>query len=665
MKLKTSFFNINIIIEDLKRYWGISALYFIFLFLVGPFSIFSRLNEDRSLSGYSVREFFMLRTGSYGIIVALAVGIGISVIIYRYLQNSDSTSMVHSMPITRAEIFNSHNISAFLLMFVPVLLIAITFFMFIFNYSGNDEVVREYITYYNVSKWIITIMTMNLFVYLLTCFAGMLTGISMIQGILSFVFVFLPIGLSVMILMNLQRFLYGFSINDGLFIEYIAKIFPITAFMFSTTLSFTNKVVYIVLLIALYLITFFVYQKRPLESAGESISFDVLKPVFKYGFTFCVMSLFGMYFDAMMPNTSIAIYIGYIVGSILGYIIAEMIIQKSIWIFKNFKGLIYYCIAICLLLFAVKFDIFGYENRIPNTNDIKKVYYSDHYSRMIGDIDNRYYEDKNNIENIKNIHKSILAKRHEFDFENGSRFIEIRYQYDNGLELQRSYSIPSDFFEKNINVKKLHETKEFKFLNYNIFKNNKIDAISFRQEFKSYEIEVNNKTKLKQSPIEDRQQINELVKALRKDILELSYEELNNAQNSNRIMDIRYFAVNSRGKEVIESYDLYWDESFKNTVEYLKSIDKYDETMIRDNIKRIILLDKVQDEYYNIEEFQALKEKMNIFENKDQIDFIVDNMGYMSWSNSHQGMMELNNGDKYIIRISIDDYISLINNEID
>ncbi|WXR62701.1 hypothetical protein WG909_05525 [Peptostreptococcaceae bacterium AGR-M142] len=662
MKLKTSFFNLNIIIEDLKRYWGISALYFIYLFLVGPFSMFSTLNEGEKLYEYSIRNFFMLEDGSYGILVALAVGIGISVIIYRYLQNSDSTSMVHSMPVTRAEIFNSHNISAFLLMFVPVVLIASTFFMFILKYTGSDEVAREYITYYNVSKWVITTMMMNLFVYLLTCLSGMLTGISMIQGILSFILVFLPIGLSGMILMNLDRFLYGFAVNDVLFIEYIAKIFPITAFMFTTTLTFTNKVLYVVLLIVLYGLGFLAYQKRPLESAGESISFDVLKPIFKYGFTFCVMSLFGMYFDAMMPNTNIAIYIGYIVGSILGYIIAEMIIQKSIWIFKNFKGLIYYFICIVLLLSAVKFDLFGYENRIPNTNDIKKVYYVDSY-RLFRDDDDFYYEEEENIETIKNIHKSILAKRHDFDLDAGQKYINIRYQYNNGLEVQRSYDVPIDFFEENINISKLHGSKEFKFINYSIFKTNKIDNISFKEVIRDYDMKVGNVLNQQGILIEDREQVNQIIKALRKDVLELPYDKLKQAKKSHKKIDVRYFEINRQGKEIVNEYEMFWDENFKNTVSYLKSIGKYNERSMKEDIVKIKFLDSVEEESYDIDEFEAIKTGIKTFESKEQIDFIMNNINdYYHADNSHQGTIHMKNGDIYMIRISPNDYKQLINN---
>lgn len=664
MKLKTSFFNINIIIEDLKRYWGISALYFIYLFLVGPFSILSSLNEEVILSKYSVENFFMLRNGNYGILASLAIGIGISIIIYKYLHNSDSTSMIHSMPITRSEIFNSHNISAFLLMFIPVILTLLTFFVFIFNYNGYDKVVLEYITYYNVSKWAITTMMMNIFMYLLTCFSGMLTGISLIQGILSFILVFLPIGFSGMIIVNLQKFLYGFSINDSLFIEYIAKIFPITAFMFTTTLSFTNKVWYVILLILLYALTFFAYQKRQLESAGESISFDILKPVFKFGFTFCVMNLFGIYFDSMMSNIDIAIYIGYIVGSILGYIIAEMIIQKSIWIFNNFKGLIYYFIAICILIFAIKFDLFGYENRIPNTNDIKKVYYSDSY-RYYGDDDDIYYEDKENIEMIKNIHKSILAKRNDFGKTYERRYIDIRYQYENGMELQRYYGVPVDFFEKNTNIKKLHGSREFKFLNYDIFKNNKIDSINFKEVIRDYDMKLGNSLNKQGVLIEDRQEINELIKALRKDILQLPYEKLKKAKKGTKRIEIRYFKINDYGNEVVKEYNMFWSDDFKNTVKYLKSIEKYNEKSLKDYVVKIEFLDTIQDEYYDIEEFEAIKTGLKVFKSKEQIDFIMTNIDeYYDASESHQGIILMQNGDKYMIRILRKDYEKLIKNQI-
>ena len=115
MKSKASYFSISkpLIIENLRRFWAIPALGFLVYFLSGIFPIlmaYSHLNDmatyiESSLSNQ--QPFFMFAHLIFPIVAA--------VVLFRYLQGISSVSVMHSMPFTRAKLYNSGFLSGLIL----------------------------------------------------------------------------------------------------------------------------------------------------------------------------------------------------------------------------------------------------------------------------------------------------------------------------------------------------------------------------------------------------------------------------------------------------------------------------------------------------------------------------------------------------------------------
>ena len=89
------------------------------------------------------------------------------------------------------------------------------------------------------------------------------------------------------------------------------------------------------LTIILYGVSLYLYKKRKTESASEAIAFSKLRTIFKYGVTFCTMLFGGVYFSAVQSNSFIWMIFGYIIGAIIGYYIAEMVLQKTWRVFTQ------------------------------------------------------------------------------------------------------------------------------------------------------------------------------------------------------------------------------------------------------------------------------------------------------------------------------------------
>ncbi|MFP3340586.1 hypothetical protein R0J91_21590, partial [Micrococcus sp. SIMBA_131] len=67
---------------------------------------------------------------------------------------------------------------------------------------------------------------------------------------------------------------------------------------------------------------------------------------------------------------------GYFFGSLIGYYIGQMILEKHWRVFRHWKG--YAGFAICMILvgIGIRFDLFNYEKKVPHMADVETVHVS-------------------------------------------------------------------------------------------------------------------------------------------------------------------------------------------------------------------------------------------------------------------------------------------------
>jgi len=152
---------------------------------------------------------------------------------------------------------------------------------------------------------------------------------------------------------------------------------------------------YIIATVLFLVMGWFVYKYRKLETAGDIIAFPALYPVFKYGMTFCLMLVGGTYFCGFSRQSFPLLIIGYILGSVLGYFVAEILIHKSFKVLRFYKGYLYYSAVILILFGGISLDALGFVNRVPNPEEVNKVYFGYSFDEWI------YFEKQKNPEYLE------------------------------------------------------------------------------------------------------------------------------------------------------------------------------------------------------------------------------------------------------------------------
>ncbi|MED4454626.1 hypothetical protein [Metabacillus fastidiosus] len=520
MKLKISFFNPGIFKQDLRQHGWIGVIYLLCLLFVLPLQMLLILSKDDSYLYYikDLTNYFEIgRDGQLMFLFTLPVIAGI--FLFRYLQTEASVDMTHSFPVKRTVHYVSHIISGIFMLILPIVITAI----FAFIITKWDAGFNKVFTFPELLNWIGITSLLTVFLFLLTVLVGMITGISVVQGILTYVVLFLPTGILLLLNANLNRILFGFSSSHSLYenSEVLSPFIRFTEIVYKP-FSTVEIIVYCIFTIVFLITGKILYDRRHLERAGDAIVFPYLKPVFKYGMTFCTMLLSGAYFSSIQNGSTGWLIFGYISGSIIGYIISEIILQKSWRILKPSMAISFggYSIIIVLIYFSLSTDVFGYEKKLPSLDNIEAVYlengdylYQGHY-----DYELRSSSDPSYIQDVRKLHEAIIQQKNQVIKKADEVYKPttlLIYKLKNGKEIAREYEFSNKLFP--IELKPVIESIEYKkahfSLNYAAKKANVVEMYS--------NAPINKNLKLT-----DPKEIEELKKAIEKDYLAQSYEDI-------------------------------------------------------------------------------------------------------------------------------------------
>ncbi|MGG3889466.1 hypothetical protein [Metabacillus fastidiosus] len=520
MKLKISFFNPGIFKQDLRQHGWIGVIYLLCLLFVLPLQMLLILSKDDSYLYYIkdlTNYFEIARDGQLMFLFTLPVIAGI--FLFRYLQTEASVDMAHSFPVKRTVHYVSHIISGIFMLILPIVITAV----FAFIITKWDAGFNKVFTFPELLNWIGITSLLTVFLFLLTVLVGMITGISVVQGILTYVVLFLPIGILLLLDANLNRILFGFSSSHFLYenSEVLSPFIRFTEIVYKP-FSAVEIIVYCIFTIVFLIAGKILYDHRHLERAGDSIVFPYLKPVFKYGMTFCTMLLSGAYFSSIQNGSTGWLIFGYISGSIIGYIIAEIILQKSWRILKPSMAMSFggYSIIIVLIYFSLSTDVFGYEKKLPSLDNIEAVYLENgnylnegyHGQKL------RFSSDQSYIQDVRKLHEAIIQQKGQV-IKRDSTIYEpttlLIYKLKSGKKVAREYVFSNKVF--SIELKPIIGSIEYKKAHFPL--NNAATKANVAEIYSTAPINKNLK-------LTDPKEIQELKKAIEKDYLTQSYEDI-------------------------------------------------------------------------------------------------------------------------------------------
>ncbi|UOQ85387.1 hypothetical protein [Gracilibacillus salinarum] len=556
MLSKTSYFKKEIWKQGFRSTGWIGLAYFVILLLLIPLRILmEKSNEDSEMIGYyqnNAQDLFFIN-GEIQLVLLVTVPVIAGIFACRYLQVKGSADFMHSLPIKRSSLFIHQYLIGITNVLLPLLLIACL--MWILHGMVDVNYMYQPI---DIASWLYYTIMCNLFFYSFSYLIGMLTGISVVQGGLTYIFLLFPYGISMLILYNLDMLLFGFSEQNanllGLFV-----LFSPFYWVIQLTMNYAEGIVtwyYWPLSVICIGLSFMLYRYRQTESASQTLAFSIIKPIFKFGVTICFMLLGGVYFGMNQQHTIEWSIFGYILGALLGYFLAEMLIQKSWRVFNKWRGLAIYSGISMIVLLSIVLDWYGYETKIPEQEDIEGIYFSSGYEGFTYFEGDRVKQPNIMDEALKSqvisLHEKIISDQigineQNIHFTNDTVTTQITYYLTNGNEITREYIIP-DRTELDPFIIPILKSDAYKQANFSwLYEEDKVF-----KEISVHGIEGS-------EVVKDQETIRKIVEALRTDYLNASYKEI-----------LESYRYDSRTIQFDDGTDSYY---------YMPVHEAYDETM--------------------------------------------------------------------------------------
>jgi ABC-2 type transport system permease protein len=585
MPSKMSLFNKELMLQIGRSTGWISLVYFLGLLFTLPIRILMMYSDEMNRNNMKV-DYLFRYDFEIQIVLLCAIPVLMSVFLFRFLHVKQATDLMHSLPLKRGKIFHHYALSGLVLLIIPVVLIMI---ILLAMHAALD--LSPYFEMKDIFYWAGVTILIDLLIFMAGIFIAMMTGISAVHAVLAYVFLFFPAGMTLMVFYNLRIFLYGFP-SDYYLTNKLERMSPITRTTLLDSQLFHGYEValYAILTIFLYVISLLFYKKRKLEAASEPIAFPRLRAIFKYGVTFCTMLVGGMYFSEV-PYSSLGWSIfGYTVGTIIGYFVAEMVLQKTWRVFTRLKGLGIYSAIMILLVIAIQ-SLGIYENKIPVQEEIKNVLLTNNIYRSQDEFFEEYYVPKpltenENIKAVRNLHQQIIKdkKLNQTQGLSETENVFITYELENGNKVNREYRVNRKLYDDF--YKPIYESAEYKRSTLPIFKvkEKNVETITIYAKGQNGERVF----------ITDPKDVKHAIDLLKEDMLADTYEDSMYYQNSGSMIEINL------GKDQV--LNLALSPTYAKFTQWLKEKDWLEKaSMSEKDIDYILVIKKYFDYRLNPE----------------------------------------------------------------
>ncbi len=562
-------FNKGIYKSTLRRFcWG-SVFYFVILFMITGMPIL--MGKRANIEATSEVRHILLCYGTYilpSVIIAIIASAVTAMLIYRFAHSKKQAIFTHGLPVTREENFISTALAGLTLMAAPVVLNTLILTVMTFTGYGYLFTAGECMIWMGVNLLCIFVM----FAY--STFAAMLTGNSFAVAVLNFLLhvflVLIALGFSSIAM----AFLYGYA-DTNTVLNFFAENNPVVWIVEVTdnvcdTPSFVDAskvILHSLAAVILYALSLVLYKKRKMETAEDVAAFAVLNPIFKYLLTF-ILSLAAFGFCMSIGKNLPTIIMASLIVSALVYFGSEMALKKTLKVWRAYKGYLGFLAVYALILAITAFtSLFGYETRIPDLSDIDKVAVYQYYYRG-----EEPFVDNEEIEKYAlALHREILegedAKEKWCAGDTRQTNIHIKYKLRNGRTIHRRYGIDNN--KKREIMNELYKHEDYKIANEGIFSEEIKDIRSIR---------------INHSSSSYTGDVNELLECVRKDVLELDYNQMHMDYIEHWSFSLAFdYLIKSEEKEITTASQPYNPDAgilnnvymsinanYKNTIDWLK-----------------------------------------------------------------------------------------------
>ena len=481
MPRKTSFCNAALLRSDIKRYWPLLFLYVAVWVVILPMQI---LSASRECDGVAEGIMTVLQLRQHNVIIqsipasvvmSLLFGCFAAMAVWSYLMSGRTVGLMHALPVTRTQAFFSHVLSALGALTAGNVLI--------FLLTALCSAGFSYVDWAALGTWLLLTELMALFFFALGSLCAMVTGwllaVPVLYGAMNVIALLLYAVISTMT----QMFYFGYSNSD--IPEFITWLTPVGRIWDAVAnggaqpievqfrepigtqsyqrvqlpaSAFSTCIIYAAVGIALLALVWWLYKKRPSETAGDAMSFRWLQPIARWSIGLCGGLGLGLFlrYTAFIDGGFACLLICQLVMGVICFFAAQMLLQKKFRIFNKRWWL--ETAAMVLVLAAVtvcvKLDFTGYQHRVPDAGDVTEV-------RCTGVAD-LTADDPETIETVVALHRAILAQHDAgitpedsypasatlpgepvvsvvSDEDLVIRYLRLTYTLRDGTELRRNY----------------------------------------------------------------------------------------------------------------------------------------------------------------------------------------------------------------------------------
>lgn len=436
MKSRTSFFNAAVFRKDVTRFFPVWIIYSVILFIGFfeslPFMESAELAESIAwdISGSVVTSFF------YAPLVCL--------LLFGDLYQNRLCNAIHALPVQRHTLFFSHTAAALCFYLVPNTLLALVQLLFLRSYW--------YVSLY----WLLGTTLIYLCLLGIALFCIFCTGKRFAMAAVYCILLFFPLfgyGLYTTLYQPLlpgirvdldafTRFSPVFNLSSHDYVEVSIQYSNVTQRVLSAQVE-TADWGYLWLWagvgVAFGAAALLLYRRRHLESAGDFMAANALRPVFLVLYTLFMAMIFQL-FGGMGTM---------FIGLILGFFTGLMLLNRTrkVFIPKAWKGLALLVGAIVITLILTAVDILGVTRWVPEAKDVKQVRLSSNTLVTIGDPFNMNDEqitlhDNQGISDAITLHKA--GKDAHISYEERYVSLNIEYALKDGTVRRRYYEIEVD-----------------------------------------------------------------------------------------------------------------------------------------------------------------------------------------------------------------------------
>lgn len=456
MKSKISFFNAGIFKSMLKRFWPLWTAYFAVWFMCLPLPLLVARLQGVKESAVTVVTAAMKTSVEASVVSGFLMGILAAMAVFGFLYNSRSCGMIASTPVRREAVF----CSAYLAGALPVL--AANLFIAVLNWLFTLSSGIEGACIFKMNAILFAVNSMEFLIFFsISAFIAMLTANIVALPVLYLIFNFVFLGMEYVVRMLYGMFIFGYSDHPDCVLEFMSPlIYLFTRIGINVNISTGSAAVsltnwsallgYIIAAVVFSVTALLLYRKRRMESAGDVIAVNSLRPVFKFCVTACAALCFGLLFfviiSTLFTSLSMSMLVlsaGLIIGAFIGYFASEMLLKKSFHVFKgSWKGFVITAVLCIVFAFVCVTDLFDLSSQLPDADDIEAISCNSEGRGV--DIKNR-----SDIEALLKVNKAIIADRDKYeglddtDFEN-TGYVSIRYKLKDGRVICRGYTLLID-----------------------------------------------------------------------------------------------------------------------------------------------------------------------------------------------------------------------------